>query len=412
MIAFKDMQHRLRGVFPKAQILSVIFCKNRHRCLILKLMAFLVMMLVVAGVIQKCTYNSSSKKDHKNKHLPIVVLAPVKEANMPVYLDALGSVVSVDSVTIKTQVNGQLQSVAFTEGQIVKIGDLLAEIDSRAYQAQLTQYEGQLARDEALLTNAKLDLKRYQALVKNSVVTKQKLDTQDALVKQYEGTVKSDQGLVDMARLNLTHCHVTSPISGRVGLRLVDPGNLVQTTDANGLLIINAINPINVVFSIPQDNLQPIMKKLDMKHPLKVEAYDRWQNKLLATGELLTVDNQIDSTTGTIKLKSRFSNDDNSLIPNQFINVRMLVDTLEKAAVVPTSAIQYGVKGTFVYMLNSNQTVSIRPITVRAKAGNDTAVMGEGVIAGKSVVIEGGDKLVDGASVLVPESKAARKKEK
>ena len=264
--------------------------------------------------------------------------------------------------------------------------------------------KGQLARDKALLANAKLDLNRYQKLFRQDSVAKQTLDTQISLVKQYEGTVKSDQGLVETARVDLIYCRITSPIAGRVGLRLVDPGNFVQTTDPSGLVVINTINPITVVFSLPEDSLQQIMKPMNGDTKLKVEAYDRWQNKLLATGTLLAIDNQIDLTTGTVKLKAQFQNDDNSLFPNQFVNIRLLVNTLHDATVVPTAAIQHGVNGSFAYVANKDLTVKMTPLSVRAAVDDDTVVT-TGVSPGETVVIEGTDKLTDGAIVTVSQDK-------
>ncbi|MBY0462645.1 MAG: MdtA/MuxA family multidrug efflux RND transporter periplasmic adaptor subunit [Alphaproteobacteria bacterium] len=363
--------------------------------------------LVISLIYILFFHGSDQAKRHSkegNKQAPTVLVAAVKKSDMPVYLTALGTVTPAETVTIKTQINGQLMRVLFQEGQLVKAGDLLAEIDSRLYTAQLLQYEGQLAKDVALLENAKLDLERYKTLVKQDAISKQVLDTQISLVQQFEGTVKSDQGLIDSVKLNQTYCKIISPINGRTGLSLVDPGNYVQTTDPNGLVVINNINPIFVVFSIPEDNLQAILKQMNGGTKLKVEAYNRDQNKLLTTGTLETVDNQIDTTTGTIKFKAHFENGDNTLFPNQFVNVRLLVNTLGDSMIVPTAAVQHGSNGAFVYKLKKDNKVTIIPVVIKTVNGNETAIDGK-ISPGENVVVEGTDKLNEGTLVTISEKK-------
>ncbi len=351
---------------------------------------------------------------HKKPAIPIpVVTANAQSKDVPVYLTELGSVTPTYSVTVKTQINGYLLRVLFTEGQMVKAGDLLAEIDPRLYEAQLIQYEGQMLRDSALLANAQVDLKRYQNLWKQDSVAKQTLDTQVSLVQQYEGLVKIDQGLIDTTQLNLAYCKIKSPIDGRVGLRLVDPGNYVQTSDTTGLAVINTINPITVIFSIPEDSVPAVTAKINAGNILTVEAYDRQQTKLLATGKLLTIDNQIDPTTGTVKLRAQFANENNALFPDQFVNVKLLVNTLVNATLVPTAALQYGAKNTFVYLVNKNKTVSVTPVMVGVTNGNDSVIT-SGLLPGQTVVVEGADKLTDGATIVpsnpVPKVLALSKK--
>ncbi len=360
----------------------------------LKTWAIVSTVVLVLLMLPHCSAPTHKKKAPSQA----VVLTQAKNANVPIYVTALGTVTPTYSVTVKTQVNGQLLRVLFKEGQLVKAGDVLAEIDPRLYEAQLAQYEGQLARDNALLLNAQLDMKRYQTLWRQNSVAKQVYDTQTALVKQNEGVVQLDEGLLQSAKVNLIYTKITSPIDGRVGLRLVDPGNIVQTADTTGIAVINMLNPITVVFSIPEDALPAVMEQLNAGNTLIVQAYNRDQTKLLATGILLTIDNQIDPLTGTVKLKASFQNEQNSLFPNQFVNVKLQIKTLQNAVVVPIAAIQQNAKNAFVYVLNSNQTVSIKPVVIEAQAANDMTAV-SGVTAGQFVVVEGVDKLVDGAAV-------------
>jgi len=366
-----------------------------------RLSFWVIMFLIVVAVgIYRSKHAPTSAKG-KGSQLAPVVVALVKSQDVPIYLDALGSVTPTYSVTVRTQINGTLMRVLYREGQIVKAGDLLAEIDSRPYLAQLTQFEGQLARDQAQLANAKIDLKRYQTLWKQDSVSQQTLATQAALVKQLEGTVKLDEGQLQATKVNLIYCKITSPIDGRIGLRLVDPGNYVQTTDTAGIAVVNMLNPITVIFSIPEDNIPEVMRKTYAGEGLRVDAYDRQQNKLLAEGKLLTVDNQIDPTTGTVKLKAQFQNEKSTLFPSQFVNVRLLVNILKNATTVPTAAIQNSAKGRFVYVLNTKEmTVKVTPVEVGITM-DDTTTIHSGVTPGESVITAGTDKLTDGAKVTL-----------
>ena len=334
-----------------------------------------------------------------SRGVPVMAVA-ARTGDMGVYLTGLGVATALNTVTVRSRVDGQLINVAFHEGQLVNQGDLLAEIDPRPFQVQLTQAEGQAAKDEATLKNAQLDLERYQSLAEQGLIPKQQLDTQAATLSGVVGALKSDQGQIDNAKLNLVYTRITAPISGRVGLRLVDSGNIVHATDQNGLVVITQIQPIAVVFTIPEDSLPQVMEHVRHGERPQVLAFDRDLKKTLATGSLLTVDNQIDQTTGTVKLKAEFPNTDAALFPNQFVNARLLVDTVHKVVIVPTAAIQRSPQSTFVYVVKPDGTVSTCDVTVRLTVGDNTGIL-HGVAPGDLVVTDGVDKLQPGAKVTV-----------
>jgi membrane fusion protein, multidrug efflux system len=329
--------------------------------------------------------------------VPVLAVA-AKKASFNVYITGLGSVTPVNTVTVRTRVDGQLMEVIFREGQIVTSGDLLAKIDPRPFEVQLTQADGQMARDQAQLKNAQLDLQRFRVLWEQDSIPKQQLDTQEALVRQFEGAVKTDQGQIDSAKLQLVYCNITSPISGRIGLRLVDPGNIVHASDVNGLVVITQLQPITVIFPIPEDSLPQVLARLKTGERLPVEAYDREMKQKLAAGSLLTVDNQIDPTTGTVRLKAIFPNEKHELFPNQFVNARLLVDVRRQATVIPSPALQRGPQGTFVYVVKADRTATVRPITVAEIQGGDASIQ-TGLSPGELVVVDGADRLREGMGV-------------
>jgi multidrug efflux system membrane fusion protein len=335
-----------------------------------------------------------------NLGLPVVA-ADASKGEVKVTYDALGAVTPLATITVKSQVNGQLMRIGFQEGQIVHKGDFLAEIDPRPFEAALKQAEGALARDQALLEEALLDQQRYETLLAQDSIAQQQFDTQKALVHQYEGTVKIDQGVVDNAKVNLLFTHITAPVTGRVGLRLVDPGNYVQTSDPGGVVVITQIDPISVIFSVSEDNEPQIMARMMSGATLEVAAFDRSGTNLLATGKVTTIDNQIDPVTGTVKLRALFDNRDLKLFPSQFVNARLLIDTLHDAVVVPSSAILHGAPGTYVYVIKPNKTVTVRVVTVGPSQGEKQSIIA-GLEPGASVVVDGSDKLREGAKVTLP----------
>ena len=336
-----------------------------------------------------------------------VVVAHARQGDMPVSLTGLGTVTALNTVTVKSRVDGQLIRVDFTEGQMVRQGQLLAEIDPRPFQVQLMQAEGQLAKDRAAHQNALADLNRLQGLVQQGIISRQQLDTQSSSVVQYEATLKADQAQVESAKLNLVYSRITAPISGRVGLRQVDAGNMVRASDAGGLAVIAPIQPINVVFSVPADDIQKVLGQTAKGGKLPVEAWDRDLKTRLATGSLAAIDNQVDSTTGTVRLKALFTNDDRTLFPNQFVNARLLVDTLRRVVIVPTAAMQSSPQGTFVYVVKADSTVEMRPVEILATNGDETAVK-QGLTDGETVVTDGLEKLRPGSKVVLPKPAGAK----
>ena len=327
-----------------------------------------------------------------------VVAATAQRGDLPVYFNGLGTVTAFNTVTVRSRVDGQITKINFQEGQFVRQGEDLIDIDSRPFQVQLEQAEGQLAKDQAQLRDVQVNYERFQLLYKEGVIPKQQLDTQGSQVGMFEGSIKGDQGAIDNAKLQIVYSHVTAPISGRIGLRLVDIGNIIHATDSNGLLVITQLQPIAVIFSLPQDQLPQVASKLHNPDQLLVEAYDRDDTSKIESGKLLTIDNQIDTTTGTYKLKAVFNNDRNLLFPNQFVNVHLLADVKKNLVIVPSSAIQRGPQGTYVYLVQSGNTAKIQPVTIAQTTANSVG-LSAGLNAGDVVVVDGQDKLQDGSKV-------------
>jgi multidrug efflux system membrane fusion protein len=346
---------------------------------------------------QQAKATGGSAAGQQSRPVPVVV-TPVRTGDLSVYLTALGSVTPLSIVTVKSRVDGQLMKTHFTEGQVVHAGDLLAEIDPRPFQAQLTQAEGQLARDQANLANTRLDLERYQRLAEQEMIARQQLDTQQMIVNQAEASIKMNVGQIDAIKLQLTYCRITAPITGRVGLRLVDPGNVVKASDTGGLVVIAQLEPIALVFSVPEDSLQPILRRFRTGGKVPVDAYDREGRTKIATGTLVAIDNQIDPTTGTVRLKASFGNTDGVLYPNQFVNARVLIDVLHDAVLAPAEAIQRGPQGAYVYVVKPDKVVQMRRVQLGPSEAGIISVRA-GVADSEALVVDGAEKVQDGARV-------------
>ncbi|MDQ2978514.1 MAG: MdtA/MuxA family multidrug efflux RND transporter periplasmic adaptor subunit [Acidobacteriota bacterium] len=371
--------------------------------------AALVLFLVTrSGQKQKAQAQTAAGKSQTAARVVPVVAVPARTGDLGVYLTGLGTVSAVNTVTVRSRVDGQLIRVAFREGQLVREGDLLAEIDPRPFQVQLVQAEGQRAKDEAALANAKVDLQRYQVLVQQDAIPRQQLDTQAATVNQLEAALKSDRGGIESAKLNLAYSRITAPITGTVGLKLVDAGNIVHANDPNGIVVITQLQPIAVVFTIPADQLPPLQEQMKTGRKLPVEAWDRDLKNKLATGTLLAVDNQIDSTTGTVRIKALFPNEKGELYSNQFVNARLLVNTLRNTVLIPTAALQRNPQqSTFVWAIKPDSTVEMRNVEVQLTEGDVTSIR-RGVTPGEAVVTDGVDKLQAGTKVATGGGGATR----
>jgi len=380
---------------------------RRHWVALLVVVVALLLLIALARYIQhEQPVPAAGGPGRGGQSGPVAVsVATAVSGDIQLRVPALGTVTPLATVTVRTQISGIMQKISFTEGQTVRQGDSLAQIDPRPYEAALQQAQGNLRRDQALLADAKLDLKRYEGLVKEDSIAEQQLDTQRALVDQYSGTIESDEGQVRTAQVNLIYTHIVAPVTGRVGLRQVDQGNYVTPGDTNGIVVINQLQPITVIFPIPEDNVPALLRGLHEHGAPSVEAYDRTNSAKLADGKLLTLDNQIDVTTGTVKLRAQFENADGLLFPNQFVNIQLLLELLRDQIIIPNSAVRRGapngVVSTFVYVVNPDRTVKVRPVTLGVVDAERVAVT-QGLRVGEVVVTEGGDRLRDGAQVQLP----------
>lgn len=363
-----------------------------------------------SGAVKNEATASSSKKPTADRVVSVAV-AKVQQGDINLFFQGLGTVTALSNVTVKSRIDGQLIDLFFNEGAMVKEGDILAKIDSRSFEAQLKQAQGQLLKDQALLENALIDLKRYEVLRQQDSISKQVLDTQNALVRQYQGVIKVDEALIESAKLQIEYSTIKAPTSGRIGLRLLDKGNMVRTSDINGLAVITQIDPIGAVFTIPEDKIPTLMQALNEKKALLVEAFDRSNSVLIAEGELLSVDNQIDTATGTLKLKAKFSNSPMKLFPNQFVNIHLLVDTKQNALYVPAAAIWHTTQGKFVYRVKPDQTVSIQRVKIGITENGKT-IIEDGLTLEDKVVIDGLDKLREGSKIAVFDDKNQTKRNK
>jgi len=380
--------------------------QNKPRIPYVLLALFLVLALGVFFAMQRGSKQPAAASSAPG-FKPLVTAQRAQQRDVNIYLPALGTVTPLNTVTVLSRVDGQLMEVRFREGDMVQQGDVLAMIDPRPFQAQLDQAEGQMQRDKALLENAKLDLRRYAQLVPGDLIAKQQYDTQAALVRQYEGIVKSGQGAIEAAKLQLTYSRITAPISGRTGLRLVDPGNIVHASDRSGLVVLTQMQPISVIFPLPEDNIAKVLDKMKDGISLKTEIYNREQTQLLASGELTSLDNQIDPTTGTLRLKAELPNDDMRLFPNQFVNVRLLIDLVPNAVVVPAAGVRRGPQGAQCYVLRDDDTVELRRVDA-GESIRDEIIIRSGVQAGERVVIEGTERLRNGIQVEARDADSPR----
>jgi len=393
------------GVAPDPGTDEAAARRRRRKWLAIAAIAVVLLAGLVVWRLTSLTRGSQQTRARLAAMSQPVGVATIGTRDIRIILNQLGTVTPIATVTIQAQLSGQLMAIGFTEGQIVRRGDFLLQIDPRPYQVALSQYQAQMLRDQAILRQAETDLERYHELQKRDSIAKQTVDDQEWLVKQAEGTVRLDQAQVDMQKLNLTYCRITSPVTGRVGLRQVDVGNYVQPNSPNGLVVVAQLSPISVIFTVPEDSVAAVLDQFHGGKPLQVVVFDRSNVKQLATGTLGAIDTQVDTTTGTVKLRAMFDNADNVLYPQQFVNVQLLVNVLHDVIAAPSAGVQYGASGPFVYLVAADNTVSVHPVQLGAQDGN-WVVVKSGLAAGDRVVIDGADQLRNGAHVTVRDDKA------
>ena len=407
--SFEAHTGNVGSAFKERNATEVVVEEKSHTAIWLLLVVAVLLAVILVYYFTKPAASSTAGGKGRGQNGPAAITAGKSSTgSISEYVQALGTVTPISTITLYSQITGVVMSVHYREGQLVRKGDPLVDIDPRPSEATLTEAEGTLQHDQGLLAEAQMDLTRYQTAYERNAIAKQILDDQEKLVMQDQGTVKTDQGTVDYDKVQLSYCHIVSPINGRVGLRLVDPGNTVFSGSSSTLVVITQLQPITVVFNVSEDDLPQVQAQLKGNHAMQVDAFDRGDDKILETGKLTSLDNEIDTTTGTVKFRASFQNKNAELFPNQFVNARLLVKTLTNATLAPTAAVQYNGTAAFVYIVNANNTVNVQ--SIQTVTGNDKVTAVTGVDAGVELATSGFDRLENGAKVQVHQSKSASSK--